>query len=113
MSFPFFASGRRNWRAPCRGVNSKCSPSRALMSRPSILLLDEPSLGLAPKIVEEIFAIIGQIKADGTAVLLVEQNAALALDVAEYGFVLDLGQIALEGSAEVLKDSPIVRASYL
>ena len=87
--------------------------ARALMSRPSILLLDEPSLGLAPKIVEEIFAIIGQISADGTAVLLVEQNAALALDVAKYGFVLDLGEITLKGSTEELKKSPIVRASYL
>lgn len=87
--------------------------ARALMGRPSILLLDEPSLGLAPKIVEEIFAIIGQISADGTAVLLVEQNAALALDVAQYGFVLDLGEITMEGSAETLKRSSTVQASYL
>jgi branched-chain amino acid transport system ATP-binding protein len=95
------------------GEQQMLAIARALMGRPSILLLDEPSLGLAPKIVEEIFAIIGQISADGTAVLLVEQNAALALDVAKYGFVLDLGEITLEGSAEVLKESPIVRASYL
>lgn len=87
--------------------------ARALMGRPSVLLLDEPSLGLAPKIVEEIFAIIGQISADGTAVLLVEQNAALALDLAQYGFVLDLGEITMEGSAETLRRSPIVQASYL
>jgi branched-chain amino acid transport system ATP-binding protein len=95
------------------GEQQMLAIARALMSRPSILLLDEPSLGLAPKIVEEIFAIIGQISSDGTAVLLVEQNAALALDVAQYGFVLDLGEITLEGSAEELKQSPIVRASYL
>jgi len=95
------------------GEQQMLAIARALMSRPSILLLDEPSLGLAPKIVEEIFAIIGQISSDGTAVLLVEQNAALALDVAQYGFVLDLGEITLEGSAEELKMSPIVRASYL
>ena len=95
------------------GEQQMLAIARALMGRPSILLLDEPSLGLAPKIVEEIFAIIGQIKADGTGVLLVEQNAALALDVAEYGFVLELGEITLKGSAEVLKESPIVRASYL
>jgi branched-chain amino acid transport system ATP-binding protein len=95
------------------GEQQMLANARALMSRPSILLLDEPSLGLAPKIVEEIFAIIGQIKADGTAVLLVEQNAALALEVAEYGFVLDLGEITLKGSAQVLRESPIVRASYL
>jgi branched-chain amino acid transport system ATP-binding protein len=95
------------------GEQQMLANARASMSRPSILLLDEPSLGLAPKIVEEIFAIIGQIKADGTGVLLVEQNAALALDVAEYGFVLDLGVITLNGSAQVLRESPIVRAPYL
>ena len=95
------------------GEQQMLAIARALMGRPSILLLDEPSLGLAPRIVEEIFAIIAQIKADGTGVLLVEQNAALALDVAEYGFVLELGEITLKGSAEALKDSPIVRASYL
>ena len=87
--------------------------ARALMGRPSILLLDEPSLGLAPKIVEEIFAIIRQISSDGTAVLLVEQNAAMALDVAQYGYVLDLGEITLKGSAERLSSSPIIQNSYL
>jgi branched-chain amino acid transport system ATP-binding protein len=95
------------------GEQQMLAIARALMSRPSILILDEPSLGLAPKIVEGIFAIIAQIKADGTGVLLVEQNAALALEVAEYGFVLDLGEITLKGSAQVLRESPIVRASYL
>ena len=95
------------------GEQQMLAIARALMSRPSILLLDEPSLGLAPKIVEEIFAIVGQISADGTAVLLVEQNAALALEVAQYGFILDLGEITLQGNAEELKKSPIVKASYL
>lgn len=95
------------------GEQQMLAIARALMGRPSILLLDEPSLGLAPRIVEEIFGIIGKISADGTAVLLVEQNAALALDVAQYGYVLDLGRITLEGSAEILRQSPIVRSSYL
>jgi branched-chain amino acid transport system ATP-binding protein len=83
------------------------------MARPSILLLDEPSLGLAPKIVEEIFGIIERIGDEGTAVLVVEQNAALALDVAQYGFVLELGEITMEGAAETLRQSPAVQASYL
>jgi len=95
------------------GEQQMLAIARALMSRPSVLLLDEPSLGLAPKIVEEIFVIIGEISASGTAVLLVEQNAALALDVAQYGYVLDIGEVTLQGSVNELKKSPIVRASYL
>jgi branched-chain amino acid transport system ATP-binding protein len=95
------------------GEQQMLAIARALMARPAVLLLDEPSLGLAPKIVEEIFSIIGQIGSGGTAVLVVEQNAALALDVAQYGLVLELGEITLEGGAETLKNSPIVQASYL
>ena len=86
--------------------------ARALMGRPSILLLDEPSLGLAPKIVEEIFAIVRQISAEGTAVLVVEQNAAIALDAAEYGYVMELGQLTLQGSAAELKELSIIKQSY-
>ncbi|HYI28828.1 MAG TPA: ABC transporter ATP-binding protein [Bradyrhizobium sp.] len=94
------------------GEQQMLAIARALMGRPSILLLDEPSLGLAPKIVEEIFDIVRQISAEGTAVLLVEQNAAMALDVAEYGYVMELGQLTLEGSASELKTSSIIRQSY-
>lgn len=95
------------------GEQQMLAIARALMGRPSILLLDEPSLGLAPKIVEEIFDIVRQISAEGTAVLLVEQNAAMALDVAEYGYVMDLGQVTLKGNATELKTSSIIRNSYL
>jgi branched-chain amino acid transport system ATP-binding protein len=87
--------------------------ARALMGRPEFLLLDEPSLGLAPRIVEEIFGIIRRISAEGTAVLLIEQNAAIALDVASSGCVLDLGEVTLRGTSEELRNSPIVKASYL
>ena len=74
---------------------------------------EEPSLGLAPRIVEEIFGIIRRISAEGTAVLLIEQNAAIALDVASSGCVLDLGEVTLRGTSEELRNSPIVKASYL
>lgn len=95
------------------GEQQMLAIARALMARPSFLLLDEPSLGLAPKIVEEIFEIIRRISVQGTAVLLVEQNAAMALAVAETGFVLDLGEITLQGPAAELMASPVVKASYL
>ena len=95
------------------GEQQMLAIARALMGRPAILLLDEPSLGLAPKVVEEIFAIVRRISAEGTAVLLVEQNAAMALDVAEYGYVMDLGEITLQGAAAELKTSPVIRNSYL
>jgi|TARA_R100000005_G_scaffold77038_3_gene44188 branched-chain amino acid transport system ATP-binding protein len=95
------------------GEQQMLAIARALMSKPSILLLDEPSLGLAPKFVEEIFRIIDRITKSGTTVLLVEQNAAMALDAAETGYVLDIGRITFAGTSEDLQKSPIVRASYL
>jgi branched-chain amino acid transport system ATP-binding protein len=94
------------------GEQQMLAIARALMGRPAFLLLDEPSLGLAPRIVEEIFDIIVRIKSEGTAILLVEQNAALALDIANYGYVLDLGKTTFEGSAETLKQSFSVTSHY-
>ena len=86
---------------------------RALMSAPRLLLLDEPSLGLAPKVVAEIFEVIGQLVASGTSVLLAEQNAAMALRVAGRGYVLREGNIVLSGSARALADDPMVQQAYL
>ncbi len=86
---------------------------RALMSRPRLLLLDEPSLGLAPRIVKQIFDLVAAIRAGGTAILLVEQNVRAALKVADYGYVMEGGRIVLEGPAAQLRDDPRVRDAYL
>lgn len=86
---------------------------RALMGQPKVLLLDEPSLGLAPLIVRDIFHIITELKDTGVSVLLVEQNARAALQVSSYGYVLETGQVVLEGPAAELADNPAVMATYL
>jgi len=86
---------------------------RGLMSQPTLLLLDEPSMGLAPILVEEIFSIISRINKDGTSILLVEQNAAMALSIANRGYVLETGKIALEGTAAELLANPLVQSAYL
>ena len=86
---------------------------RALMSAPRLLLLDEPSLGLAPKIVEQVREIIQAVYDNGTSVLLVEQNAAMALSVAGYGYVLEHGRVVRDGTAAELSDDQDVRDSYL
>jgi len=86
---------------------------RALMSRPRLLLLDEPSLGLAPKIVKQIFDLVASIRTSGTAILLVEQNVRGALKVADYGYVMEGGRVVLEGPAAQLRDDPRVRDAYL
>jgi branched-chain amino acid transport system ATP-binding protein len=83
------------------------------MARPKLMLLDEPSLGLAPLLVKEIFAIIGRLRADGMTILLVEQNAHMALEVADYGYVMEVGRIVLENSAAALRDDPTIQESYL
>lgn len=95
------------------GERQMLAVGRALMSRPKLLMLDEPSLGLAPRIVREIFLIIARLRRTGVSVLLVEQNARAALQVADYGYVLETGEIVLEGPAADLSDNPRVIESYL
>jgi branched-chain amino acid transport system ATP-binding protein len=95
------------------GEQQMCAIARALMARPKLLLLDEPSLGLAPIFVERIFEIIRTINAQGTSILLVEQNALMALDTASRGYVMETGKIALADSAEALKGNEQVRKTYL
>jgi branched-chain amino acid transport system ATP-binding protein len=86
---------------------------RALMSRPRLILLDEPSLGLAPRIVDEIFGVIASLREEGMTVLLVEQNAALALEIADYAYVMENGRIVLDGPADALRQNSDVREFYL
>ncbi|MCE5259714.1 MAG: ABC transporter ATP-binding protein [Chloroflexi bacterium] len=95
------------------GEQQMLAMGRGLMSRPSLLLLDEPSMGLAPILVEEIFSIISRINADGVSILLVEQNAAMALSIANRGYVLETGKIALAGTAAELLSNPLVQTAYL
>lgn len=95
------------------GEQQMLAMGRALMSRPKILLLDEPSMGLAPLLVKEIFNIIKEINASGTTILLVEQNANMALSIADKAYVLETGRITLSGTAEELASSEEVRKAYL
>lgn len=91
------------------GERQMLAVGRALMSKPQLLMLDEPSLGLAPLIVREIFKTIADLRATGVTILLVEQNARAALEVADYGYVLEMGEIALEGPAsDLAKDSRVI-----
>jgi branched-chain amino acid transport system ATP-binding protein len=95
------------------GEQQMLAVGRALMARPSLLLLDEPSMGLSPILVEEIFRIIKEINQQGTSILLVEQNAFMALQVAHRAYVLETGRIVLDGTAAALREHPKVRAAYL
>lgn len=95
------------------GEQQMLAMGRGMMSRPTLLLLDEPSMGLAPILVEEIFDIIDQINAQGTSILLVEQNASMALSVANRGYVLETGEVVLQGGAQELLENPEVQAAYL
>lgn len=95
------------------GERQMLAVGRALMAKPQLLMLDEPSLGLAPRIVREIFHIIARLRQAGVSILLVEQNARAALQVADYGYVLETGSVVLEGQAKELAGNPRVIESYL
>ena len=112
--FPVLGERRRELAGRLSGGEQMMlAIARALMSRPRLLLLDEPSLGLAPQMVERIFDVIEDIRARGATVLLVEQNAAMALEVADRAYVLETGAIQLEGPARALARDPRVREAYL
>ena len=95
------------------GEQQMLAMGRALMSRPKLLLLDEPSMGLAPIFIQEIFNIIQQIQSTGTTVLLIEQNAKMALEIANRGYVLETGRIVTSGTGQSLLNSPEVQKAYL
>jgi branched-chain amino acid transport system ATP-binding protein len=95
------------------GERQMLAVGRALMGKPSLLMLDEPSLGLAPLVVRSIFATIAALRSTGVTILLVEQNARAALEVADYGYVLEMGEVALQGPAEDLAKDPRVIETYL
>jgi branched-chain amino acid transport system ATP-binding protein len=95
------------------GEQQMCAIGRALMARPKLLMLDEPSMGLAPIFVERIFETIVEVNKQGTSILLVEQNALMALDSAHRGYVLETGNIALSDTAQALKSNEQVRKTYL
>ena len=112
--FPRLAE-RKNQKAGTMsgGEQQMCAIGRALMARPKLLMLDEPSMGLAPIFVEKIFEIIHEINEQGTTILLVEQNALMALDSADRGYVLETGRVALADDANALRENEQVRKAYL
>ena len=95
------------------GERQMLALGRALMSAPTVLLLDEPSLGLAPRVMADVFEIVARLRETGVATLLIEQNSRAALKIADYGYVLELGEVTLEGQAKELATNPRVVAAYL
>jgi branched-chain amino acid transport system ATP-binding protein len=112
--FPRLAERRNQLAGSLSGGEQQMlAIARSLMARPTLLMLDEPSLGLAPKLVAEVMTTLRQLNQDGLTILLVEQNANAALAIAHRGYVLEAGQISLEGSAQDLRSNDKLRASYL
>ncbi|HWL27638.1 MAG TPA: ABC transporter ATP-binding protein [Burkholderiaceae bacterium] len=112
--FPRLAERRRQSAGTLSGGEQQMlAIGRAMISRPRLLLLDEPSMGLAPLMVEKIFEVIRTIAAEGVTILLIEQNAKLALEITHRGYVLESGQVILQGRSADLLDDPKVRAAYL
>jgi branched-chain amino acid transport system ATP-binding protein len=112
--FPRLAE-RKNQKAGTLsgGEQQMCAIGRALMAQPKLLLLDEPSMGLAPIFVEKIFEIVQEINEQGTPILLVEQNALMALDTANRGYVMETGRIVLADDAKKLRENELVQKTYL
>lgn len=108
--------GERNWQKAgtlSGGEQQMLAVARALMIKPQVLMLDEPSLGLAPILIQEIFAIIKRLHEAGNTILLIEQNARKALEIADYAYVLETGKLVLEGSGKSLLTNPKVQEAYL